>query len=309
MCLYPRLIPNPKYVPNKKNGGHPPKLKDKRAAMVPIGCGECIECCKQKANEWKIRLTEELAGNPLNAYFVTLTFSNESLEKYLDDEGENDAAKKAVRHYLERWRKKYKKSLRHWFITELGQNETERLHLHGIVWCEERQKDDIAIIWKNGITYIGDFCNQKTINYIVKYVLKRDDKHKLWRPKVFCSAGIGEGYLKTKYKFNIYRKESTKEYYKQPNGLPINLPIYYRNHIYTDEQREKLWMQKLDKKEIFILGIKYSVKNSDDINIYIRALKEAKKQSVKLGYTSTLKDYDIDNYKKVINKMNITDKH
>jgi len=37
MCLYPKLIKNPKYKPNKKNGGIVPELKDIRVLAVPIG--------------------------------------------------------------------------------------------------------------------------------------------------------------------------------------------------------------------------------------------------------------------------------
>ena len=59
MCLYPRLIMNKKYTANKKNGGVIPRLTDSRAAQVPVGCGKCMECKKQKAREWKVRLSEE----------------------------------------------------------------------------------------------------------------------------------------------------------------------------------------------------------------------------------------------------------
>ena len=48
MCLYPRLIKNPKYKPNKKNGGQVPPILDSRVLAVPIGCGKCLECKKQK---------------------------------------------------------------------------------------------------------------------------------------------------------------------------------------------------------------------------------------------------------------------
>ena len=41
---------------------------------------------------------------------------------------------KAIRLCLERIRKHTGKSVKHWFITELGHNGTERIHLHGIVW-------------------------------------------------------------------------------------------------------------------------------------------------------------------------------
>ena len=41
------------------------------------------------------------------------------------------------------------------------------------------------------------------------------------------------------------------------------LPIYYRNKIYKEEEKELLWLNKLDKEERFVLGEKVSVKDSD----------------------------------------------
>jgi hypothetical protein len=84
MCLYPRLVKNPKYTPNKKNGGIVPQLTDHRILAVPIGCGECIECMQKKAREWKVRLKEEIKTNKI-ATFVTLTFSNEAITKLDND--------------------------------------------------------------------------------------------------------------------------------------------------------------------------------------------------------------------------------
>ena len=58
MCLYPTLIRNKKYTPNKKNGGHVDYsefingTKDVRTLAVPIGCGRCMECRQQKARDW-----------------------------------------------------------------------------------------------------------------------------------------------------------------------------------------------------------------------------------------------------------------
>ena len=53
MCLYPRFMKNPKYKPNKKNGGNPPTITDKRVKYVPVGCGKCIECRNQKNESGK----------------------------------------------------------------------------------------------------------------------------------------------------------------------------------------------------------------------------------------------------------------
>ena len=78
MCLYPKLIRNPKYKPNKKNGGHPPPVLDKRVLYVPIGCGKCIECMRQKAREWTVRLMEDIKEHT-NGKMVTLTFSDKSI--------------------------------------------------------------------------------------------------------------------------------------------------------------------------------------------------------------------------------------
>lgn len=141
MCVYPRLITNPKYKANKKNGGVIPHLHDPRIGMVAIGCGKCIECTKQKANQWKTRLIEDLKTNT-NAKFVTFTFSNESIQQLMQDipngykgyDIDNAIATLAVRRFLERYRKEHKTSIRHWLITELGHNGTERVHLHGIIW-------------------------------------------------------------------------------------------------------------------------------------------------------------------------------
>ena len=80
MCYYSQLIKNPKYTPNKKNGGVVPYMADKRVAVVPIGCRQCKECRKAKQREWQVRLKEDIKHNT-NGKFITLTFSNEWIAK------------------------------------------------------------------------------------------------------------------------------------------------------------------------------------------------------------------------------------
>ena len=60
MCLNPSFIKNRKYIPNKKNGGVIPPVSDNRVLYVPVGCGVCIECKKQKSRSWQIRLKEDI---------------------------------------------------------------------------------------------------------------------------------------------------------------------------------------------------------------------------------------------------------
>ena len=167
MRLYPKFIQNKKYLPNKKNGWNAPTAKDDRVTLVPVGCGNCIECRKLKAREWQVRLNEEIRNNK-NGVFVTLTFDEKSLdilekEIRLDtnyhEKEINTLPTLAVRRFLERWRKKYGKSVRHWLITELGHQNTERIHLHGLIFTDN--KEDIEPIWSYGYVYLGQFVMRK----------------------------------------------------------------------------------------------------------------------------------------------------
>ena len=209
MCLYPKLIINRKYTANKKNGGNIPAIQDERIKYVPIGCGRCIECMKRKARDWQIRLLEEIRTSNKKAYFVTLTFSDESIAElaklHPSRNGydlDNQILTMAVRRFLERYRKENKKSLRHWLISELGGNGTENIHAHGIIWTEN--PEDIEKHWKYGYVWLGkqkngtykNYVTEKTVNYIIKYVNKTDTLHKNYKPIVLTSPGIGNSYTK-----------------------------------------------------------------------------------------------------------------
>lgn len=248
-CLYSKLILNRKYLPNKKNGGFPPVLKDKRLMYVPAECGVCYECRKKRRREWMIRLSEELRNGNI-PLFVTLTIDDENLKRVKGSE--NTQAGQFVRWFLENVRSKTKKSVKHFLVTELGETNG-RIHMHGFIWAN---KELIKEKWIYGFVHIGTFVNEKSINYMTKYMLKKSiDKEFI--PKVFASKGIGRDYLKRKdAKNNTYKENGTNETYRFRNGSKSYLPKYYRNKIYTEEEREKLWIEKEEKGEIYICGEK-----------------------------------------------------
>ena len=186
MCLYPKLIKNPKYKASKKNGGVVPPLVDKRVGMIPVGCGKCMECRKKKARDWQVRMTEEVRHAKMKGHFMTMTFSEKSLvklERIAKDDGftaegyelDNKMASIAVRRFTENWRVQKKHSLRHWLVTELGHKGTERLHIHGLIWSDE-PKEDIEKFWKWGDCDTGKFVTERSVNYIVKYLHKVDKR-------------------------------------------------------------------------------------------------------------------------------------
>lgn len=284
MCLYPKLIKNKKYLPNKKNNWNPPKCEDYRVLYVTAACGKCLECRKQKQREWLVRMSEELRHDP-NAYFMTLTFSEEKLEEYkklCNSEDPNTIATKAMRLMLERCRRKLGHSVKHWFISELGHTGTERVHLHGLVWGIGMDKL-VEEKWQNGITFTGTFVNERTINYITKYITKIDEDHKEFTGVILCSPGIGGGYLKRgDSSKHIYKKGETIETYRLRNGAKINLPTYYRNKLFTEEEREKLWIDKIEEGIVWIMGQKIRIDNTEE---YEQLLEQARNDAIRLeGY-------------------------
>lgn len=315
MCLYPRLIKNRKYTVTKKNGGNVPPVKDPRTKYVPIGCQQCIECKQKKAREWSVRLQEDIRTNK-NAQFVTLTLSTESYKKLYDrvkykldkETGElldtcldgyeldNEIIKTGIRKFLERWRKKYKKSVRHWLVTELGHNGTENIHVHGLIWTNN--KNSIEERWQYGFVYIGDYVNNKTINYITKYVSKMDFKHKEYNSKIFTSAGIGSAYKeRLAANLNKYKENGkTNERYTTRQGVKLGLPIYFRNMIYTDEEKEKLWIEKLDKEERWIMGKKIDISKGE--KEYYSTLEWYQKKNIRLGYGTGEINWDRQQYER-----------
>ena len=98
MCLYPKLIPNKRYLPTKKNGGVPPVCPDERLRYVTAACGDCYECRKQKQRQWVVRMSEENRQTP-NAYFLTLTIDDKSykqLKQKYKLKDNNDLATNAI---------------------------------------------------------------------------------------------------------------------------------------------------------------------------------------------------------------------
>lgn len=260
MCLYPTYIKNPKYKPNKKNKGRPPVCNDRRLYYIPTKCGCCIECRKEKQREWRVRLEEELRSN--FGYFTTLTIDPESI-KNLEastglkwEENPNEIATKALRLFLERARKDTKKSIKHWCVTELGE-KGDRIHLHGIFFGQ-KSAELVRKHWKYGFVFIGGFCNSRSVNYMTKYMLKVDVKHPMFKQIVLTSKGIGSGYF-DRLDF-LWQKQNYKNItvatYTFRNGTKIAMPKYYKNKLFTDKEREKMWINNLNKGLLWIFGEK-----------------------------------------------------
>lgn len=324
MCLYPKRIINKKYTATKKNGGNIPEMPiigyqrkeseyfqpfeeaiyDTRIATVEVPCGQCIECRQTKAREWQVRLLEEIKTHK-NNYFITLTFAPKELEEVCKKtrlKECNAVAGYAVRHMLERWRKDHKTSLKHWLITELGHEGTERIHLHGLIFTDkvlefgEVEDNNLRTwkYWKYGHIYVGDYVNERTINYISKYITKIDTDHKGFIGQILASPGIGREFIDRLQEFKSTRYDyvprNAADYYRLQNGCKVKLPKYYKNKLYTEEQREEIWRNFLDTETLSVLGTSHNKRDLrqevlQNIETNARELNNA------LGYGNDTKEW------------------
>lgn len=295
MCIYTKYIVNPKYRPNKKNYGKPPKCDDMRKYYVPVKCGHCIECRKQKQREWVIRLSEEIRNHTMK--FVTLTINEEYMAKLkTSDESPNDIATRALRLFLERVRKETKKSIRHWCVTELG-DDKGRIHLHGFFEC---RAETIAKHWKYGFIFVGRWVNEQSIFYMTKYMLKECPYDKHFVGKVLCSKGIGSGYTRRlDAKRNRYQPNKTKETYRLRDGREMALPQYYRMKLYSEEERDKLWIEKQERGYRYIMGEKISTENEEEWENAVKYWQGISQQVFK----DNPEDWEIAKEKRKLEKM------
>uniref|UniRef100_A0AAU8B030 Replication initiator protein n=1 Tax=Dulem virus 201 TaxID=3145678 RepID=A0AAU8B030_9VIRU len=269
-------------MPTKKNWYRPPVCHDERLRYVKVDCGKCYECKKKKARDWKIRISETLRKHP-SAIFFTGTFTDERIEylceKYgIDKENVNEIATKEVRLFLERCRqsKKDKKSIKHWIVTEKGHTNTRRIHIHGIFWADNKASLSYTLKkeWTAGYSYQGKYVNEKTVNYIVKYMTKTDLDNPDFTGIVLASPGLGKEYLertdvnRNKYKPYVNKNNKTNETYIFRNGQRAMLPKYLKEKIYDEDTRQILWIEKMEEGISYVMGEKVDTSTKEGEEAY-----------------------------------------
>ena len=89
-------------------------------------------------------------------------------------------------------------------------------------------------------------------------MLKVDIKHPTFKQIVLASAGIGSGYFdRLAY---LWQKQNYKNInvptYTFRNGTKMAMPKYYKNKIFTEEERETMWINNLNRGLLWIYGEK-----------------------------------------------------
>lgn len=227
-CLKPIYRKNPRYQ-DRDIGDLPTPLPLDLYIYVP--CGKCVECRKSAARDWRCRLLFEIKesiNKGESCYFVTFTVNPENYEIACS------RPEVPIRRFLESYRKRCGKSLRHFFITELGET-TGRFHYHGIVFGSLLDVSYLRKLWRYGYSYFG-WCSFRTGTYITKYILKPNPRNPEFRPRKFVSPGLGKSYVDSDFAQTFYSETdpASASFVCKVDGFTYTLPRYFREKLYSE---------------------------------------------------------------------------
>lgn len=247
-CLKPLQIINPHYKTYKGNVRNYKEFISKPDYFIQVPCGLCYPCLKRFQNDWRVRLLNEWLNLSISEQkkcrFLTLTVAPRYYNIMLKQ------PQKMIKHFRDEYRRLFKKSVRYWAITERG-DETDRLHLHMLVFNTDATRSDFDTIWKYGMVN-NRVVNKKRIMYCISYITDGVDPKTLIlpkerKPKVFCSPGLGKSYVTNLNRNNHIINDSFNRFNLSVNlgGYNYAMPRYYQNKIFTDEEKRLIKYDRL----------------------------------------------------------------
>lgn len=124
------------------------------------------------------------------------------------------------------------------------------------------------------IQVLRALCQRKNNKLCIKIYDKKDEDNPDYTSIVLCSKGLGANYAKENQLKHKWNGEKTIITYKAHNGQDLPLPRYYKTTIYTDDQRQLLWLYAEDKGVKWVKGFKVIGANTANKDYYERLLKE-----------------------------------
>jgi len=146
---------------------------------MSVPCGQCIGCRLERSRQWAIRCVHEAQQHEKNS-FITLTFSDEYLNKY------KTLNKKDFQLFMKRLRKHYKTKIRYFHCGEYGE-KFQRPHHHACLfgldfpdktlWSVREgvrlyRSERLEKIWNQGYCTIGEVTFESAA-YVARYVTKK----------------------------------------------------------------------------------------------------------------------------------------
>lgn len=208
---------------------------------VTVPCGKCPNCLKRRASGWSFRLAQQEKVS-MCSHFLTLTYDTRKVP--ITERGYLTLDKRDVQLFMKRLRKAHGKGypkLVYYCCGEYG-GKTWRPHYHMILF--NAKVELIQEAWQNGDVHFGE-VNGASVGYTLKYMTKEakvpqhqnDDRIPEFS---LMSKGIGSNYLTEAMLAWHHAALVDRMYCNLPDGRKVSMPRYYKEKIYSDEERERI---------------------------------------------------------------------
>lgn len=215
------------------------RMRDADAYHMTVPCGQCPECMKRRVSVWSFRLRKEEEVS-VSSFFVTLTYDTENVP--ISANGFMTLHKPDVQKFFKRLRKKMPKNapkISYYVAGEYG-SKRGRPHYHAIIF--NASEKSIQDSWLAGSVDIG-FVSGASVAYTLKYINKgrvvpahaKDDRIPEF---ALMSKGLGKSYL-TPATVKHHKRDLKKAYIVVDDGVRIPIPRYYKDKIYTEDERKR----------------------------------------------------------------------
>lgn len=203
-----------------------------------VPCGKCPACFARRTSQWSFRLMQEEQQSS-SAHFITLTYDTKHVP--ITKNGFMGLAKRDVQLFLKRLRKLNPEKLKYFAVGEYG-GRTKRPHYHLILF--NAAIDTIQPAWNLGDVHYGT-VGGASIGYTLKYMSKvskipmhaNDDR----LPEFgLMSKKLGANYLTDAMRAWHLADPDKRMYVNLLDGKKIAMPRYYKEKVYTEEQRKKI---------------------------------------------------------------------
>lgn len=232
-----------------------------------VPCGKCNFCLQNKRNDWSYRLAYELKHS-MNGNFLTLTYDSEHLPLTTYDtspawargtymtlnkpdliqfiRSTRNAQTRMLSRFVKRKQmtkaeaKKWK--IKYYAVGEYGTKQ-HRPHYHIIIFNlhPRMQRNIDRSLWTKGQTHWGE-VNVKSIQYTTKYVIDKPIAKEVGendprpRPFAIMSKHLGEIYIDKRTAWH----KANAALYVRDGERKMRMPRYYKDRIFTEEERKEL---------------------------------------------------------------------
>ena len=112
---------------------------------------------------------------------------------------------------------------------------------------------------------------------------------------MLTSKGIGRAYI------DKNKGSGKTDEYRTRKGFIMNQPDYYRRNIYSDKEREQIWIENQERGYRYICGEKVSTENLEEWENLTRYYQERARRL----YNESMDEWEADKAKKRLERMKI----